>query len=256
MDDPVEILKAVPEKVVEDAYSDGVKATLQEASKIGVDALKTIRLALFPLQFAGALQDRLSSYINRAIRQVPPERRVAPVESLALPIAEKLRFQEESSRISDMYVNLLARAMDRDRAHEAHPAFLHIGSQMAPDEALLIEQLAPLEFATYMRLPDSESAVRQADRDAAITASRLSEPQRAELSTWMIRPEHLRQPDLIYTYIEHLVSLGIVVYDNEPWVSRDTLHDALKPFRFWFIRLNRFGRLFHSACLSDAEQNR
>ncbi len=251
MDDPTTLLKAVPEKVVEQVYSDGVKATLHEASKIGVDALKTVRLALFPLQFTSAFQDRLAGYIDRAIRQVPPGRRVAPVDSLALPIAEKLRFQEETSRITEMYVNLLARAMDRDRAHEAHPAFLQIVSQLAPDEALLIEQLAPLEVAAYMRLPDSETAIRQAEREAALAASRLSETQRTQLSQMMVRPEALRQPELVYTYIEHLVSLGIAVYDNQPTNNGVYPRDSLKPFNYWFIRLNGLGRLFQSACLSE-----
>jgi hypothetical protein len=255
MEDPTALLKAVPEKVVEEAYSDGVKATLQEASKIGVDALKTVRLALFPLQFTSAFQDRLAGYIDRAIRQIPRERRVAPVESLALPIAEKLRFQEEASRITEMYVNLLARAMDRDRAHEAHPAFLHIVGQLAPDEALLIEQMAPLEVAAYMRLPNSETPIRKAEREAALAASPLSEAQRTQLSPIMVRPEELRQQGLLYTYIEHLISLGIAVYDNQPTNNGVYPRDALKPFNYWFIRLNGLGRLFHSACLSQPGQS-
>lgn len=74
-----------------------------------------------------------------AFRQVPAQRRIAPAESLALQISERLRFQEESSILTEMYINLLARATDRDRAGEAHPAFLLIISQLAPDEVLLLE---------------------------------------------------------------------------------------------------------------------
>ncbi|ENL7162459.1 DUF4393 domain-containing protein [Escherichia coli] len=120
MIEPSEILKALPTKVVEETYSDGVKDTLQEVSKIGVDAVKTIRLALFPLQFAGMLQDRLANYIKRSLQKVPPENRISPIESVALQLCDKLRIQEEKSIVTDMYINLLARSMDAERLGEAH----------------------------------------------------------------------------------------------------------------------------------------
>ncbi|WP_018692731.1 hypothetical protein [Algicola sagamiensis] len=57
MKDALDAIKAVPE-LTKEVYSDGVKETLQEASNIGVDAVKTIRLALFPIQLAAMAQDR------------------------------------------------------------------------------------------------------------------------------------------------------------------------------------------------------
>jgi hypothetical protein len=89
-----------------------------------------------------ASQDRLEGYINKSIRQVPEERRITPVESIALPVAERLRFQEEGNPITDLYINLLSRAMDGERVSEAHPAFISVISQLAPDELLFLQDLS------------------------------------------------------------------------------------------------------------------
>lgn len=245
MVEPSEILKALPTKVVEETYSDGVKDTLQEVSKIGVDAVKTIRLALFPLQFAGMLQDRLANYIKRSLQKVPLENRMSPIESVALQLCDKLRIQEEKSIVTDMYINLLARSMDTKRLGEAHPAFIFIISQLAPDEALLIQQLSTSEPSAYMRhLKKGNDVIGKDERNKAIEAGNLPETYKDKLSKMMARPEELMQPELLYTYIEHLVSLGIVSYTNDPWNTDKVPNKALINYEFWFIELNPFGKLF------------
>lgn len=59
-------LPAQAGEVAKEVYSDGVKDTIREISKIGVDAAKTLRLALAPLQFSAMLQDRVAMYFKRA----------------------------------------------------------------------------------------------------------------------------------------------------------------------------------------------
>ncbi|WP_211960885.1 Abi-alpha family protein [Cupriavidus plantarum] len=44
-------------------------------------------------------------------------------------------------------MNLLSRGMDRERVGEAHPAFIQIVGQLAPDEAVLIEQISAGQLA-------------------------------------------------------------------------------------------------------------
>lgn len=250
MVDPTDLIKAVPAEVVKEMYSDAVSDTLKEASKAGVDIVKTVRLVLFPLQFTSMLQDRLARYIERALRRVPTDDRMAPVESMALEIADRVRIQEDGSLIAEMYVSLLARAMDRNRVAEAHPAFVHVISQLAPDEALLIEQLARADPSLYMRVSGSEAAMLEADRAHAIELSNLSSDLKDRVARLAVAPEALGQADLVYTYIGHLVSLGLVEYTNDPW-TKEFKGAQLHECEFWFIRLNGFGKLFHGACLSD-----
>lgn len=248
--DPIGLIKAVPTDVAKDIYSDSISNTLREASKVGVDFVKTVRLALFPLQFTGMLQDRLASYIERSISRVPPENLVAPVESLTMQIADRLRTQEEGSIVTEMYVNLLSKSMDRECVGEAHPAFVHVVGQLSPDEAVLIEQMSRSDPSLYTRPPKYSDLVMSAtERARAIQLSQMTREQKEQCERISIQPEDLAQPALVYTYIEHLVSLGLVSYLNTPW-STDFKDAKMYECDFWFIRLNGFGQLFHRACLS------
>ncbi|UJH74392.1 DUF4393 domain-containing protein [Burkholderia cenocepacia] len=250
MDDS-DLLKAIPAEVIKAGYDDAVSPALKQTGKFGEDVVKTLRLVLFPLQYLATYQDRLAQHLRRSIERVPEDRRVVPVESLALPIAEQLKFHDEKSIVGNMFVNLLARAMDRERVGEAHPAFVQIVSQLAPDEAVLIRQIAETRLSAYLRPPKQSTAVLLKDERAAlINASGLSAERKQHLQSIAICPEDLAQPELVYTYIEHLVSLGIVSYTNEPW-SDEFKGVQVTGFDFWFITLNGLGDLFHRACLNE-----
>lgn len=256
--DANDLTKVIPGDLVKEAYSDAVSDTLKEASKVGVDLVKTVRLALFPIQYAAMLQDRLARHLRNSIERVPPERRIAPVESLSLHIADRLRYQEEGTVLTEMYVNLLARAMDKERVSEAHPAFVQIVGQLAPDEAHLIEQLSEHDPSAYIRRKDCDEVMLQRDRDSAVDQAQCADDSKRLLKTLFVRPEELQQPSLLYVYIEHLVSLGLVSYTNDhQWASTyGTVKTTMPGTDFWFIRLNGFGQLFHDACLTGCVDGR
>lgn len=249
--DPTEMASKAIETVAPQVYSDLVANTFREASNIGVDLVKTLRLVFFPLQFAAAMQDRLARRITQSIEQVPQDRRVAPVPSLAHEVAERLRFQDDGSVLTAMYINLLARAMDRDRVGEAHPAFIQLIGQLAPDEVLLLAQLAELDFRLYTRPLEMNPHVHSVvEREGAFMwfANETTDP--IELAERSIRPEELGQAQLVYTYIEHLVSLGLIRYTNNYYP--DTTNRPDRPIDFWCIQLSEFGSLFHTACVEGA----
>lgn len=253
MTDPINLLRALPPEVVKEIYTDTASKTLQEVSKIGTDAVKTIRLALFPLQFTSAFQDRLAAYIDKAIRQVPENQRASPRESLTLSIAEKLRFQEEANPITNLYVNLLSRGMDRERLGEAHPAFVNIISQLAPDEALLLEQLSSFEYLIYFRFNNKKVTVLKSDSDSFVNSMSVNESTKKFFLERSAYPEALAQPDFFLTFLEHLVSLGLVEYDNEPRNSGELkfVQISFEEAAYFCIKLTEFGRLFHTACIQN-----
>ena len=45
---------------------------------------------------------------------------------------------EDDNPLTELYLNLLARAIDKERCDEAHPAFVTIIEQMSPDEAMVM----------------------------------------------------------------------------------------------------------------------
>jgi len=249
--DDLDLIKTIPPEVLKAAYEDTLSPALKETGRFGLDLIKALRLVAFPIQYAAALQDRLATHLQRSIERVPEDRRVLPVESLALPIAEQLKYHDDKSIVGEMFERLLARAMDRERVGEAHPAFVQIVGQLAPDEATLICQIATTRPSAFMRPPKKGlTALLENERATLISASGLTADQKQRLGIAAVRPEELAQPGLIYTYIEHLVSLGIVAYTNDPW-SVEFQGAEGAGFDFWFVQLNGLGELFHRACLSD-----
>jgi hypothetical protein len=76
---------------------------------------------------------------------VPADRFIMP----ALPIAGKIfrdsEFDQSETTIWEMWVQLLARACDKDRLGEAHPSFPWIISQLSSDEAKILNSLVPVQ---------------------------------------------------------------------------------------------------------------
>ncbi|KAA8561429.1 hypothetical protein FX985_01481 [Pseudomonas extremaustralis] len=252
MDVPKIEIKLDATKVVEDVYEDGVADVLKEVSTIGVDAVKTLKLALFPLQLGAFFQDRLTRYFSEALHRVPLEHRVAPIESTVLQISEKLRVQEEGGIITEMYVALLECAFDKRRFGQAHPSFVNIVTQLSADEAILLDHISTANAKIYFgREPidwaQTSSSIERHFSEVMFKSVKLD-------WQFFINPDVLAEPSYLQIYIEHLVSMGLVSYDNdrptELAQAFESINGQLQPA--WAIRLSRFGKLFHQACTGEA----
>ena len=250
--DLASLAKAAPE-VVREVYGDVASGTLKQAGKLGEEIAKTIRLVLFPVQYAAALQDRLAGYLDRAVRQVPEARAVTPVESIMLPVAEKLRFQEAANPITDLYINLLSRAMDGERIGEAHPAFVGIISQLAPDEVVFLRELSKSDYTLLLKVDEawttpSPEQIRERLNETDMPAQLVEKSH-----SIIFRYPALNQPEMFYLFLEHLYHLGLVEYTNEPSNDGEYAGFAYRPItqpKLIFIKLSHFGRLFYKACVS------
>lgn len=69
---------------------------------------------------------------------MPIERQIEAAPSIAGPVLFALRFMEDDNPVTELFLNLLKRAIDRERVHEAHPAFPRIIEQLEPDEAVIL----------------------------------------------------------------------------------------------------------------------
>lgn len=228
--------------------------TVEQSDKFGADVAKTVRLLLFPFQIGGALQDRLERYIDRAIRQVPEERRIAPVESVAYPIVEKLRFQSEHDPITELYLHLLSRAMDRERVGEAHPAFFNIITQLAPDELILLHEFEKRTETLIMSPVGQKVYPDQIARKARLEKCEMPAAVRQEIEGNIFDYERLTQPEMFPVYQEHLQHLGVIEYHNE--LARSYKCLELKPrddseLSVFSMKLTHFGCLFLKACTSS-----
>lgn len=235
-------------ELAKEVYSDGVKEIFREISKIGVDAAKTLRLALAPLQFTAMLQERMAMYFKRAADKASPENRVSPAPSLALPILEKLRYQEDGDLLTDIYVELLSAGFDKSRMGDAHPAFLTIISQLSPDEIRLINSLAGSDPKNYFGRVTSDWTQSSKGIIGHLNESVL-EPVEIDWSL-VVNPDELLWPIHLQVYVGHLHSLGLIEYDNDlKYLSGRGLNHGNE---CWAIKLSEFGSLFHRACIKGA----
>ncbi|WP_051677374.1 DUF4393 domain-containing protein [Bradyrhizobium sp. URHD0069] len=186
-----ELAKQLPVKA---AYRDVVKPGAKQAGQMVQDLVKTIQLALAPLQFAGAYQDRLRSFIDRSVRGIPEADRVSPPPQILGPIVEGIRYEPEGTSLDGMFSELLSSSMDATRLRNAHPAFVAIIKSLSPDEAKLLISLAdqPVDRVSWSSYDKQRNFF-----DAPVVEQ-------------MAVPDDLSFPENISVFLEHLQQLGLV----------------------------------------------
>lgn len=123
-----------------------VKEAGQNLGQTALTITKTINNALLPLAAVNFAFDKARIYFAEKFQQdilqkasaIPPEQIIEPKASIAGPALQGLAFTHEEANLKDMYLSLLATAMDGRVASEAHPAFVEIIKQLNSEEANLI----------------------------------------------------------------------------------------------------------------------
>lgn len=228
---------------VKKIYEDGLSESVQETGKISTDFIKSARLFTAPFQFLGAYQDRLTKYLNKIREGVPEERQIEAPTSLSGPIMDRLKYLEENNYLTDLYISLLQRAIDRDRVNEAHPAFFHIIEQLSPDEALLLFKIAEesIDYEYTMDLIEGENGKSRFENVKV-----LKDTSPKDKMTFV---EHFEM------YISHLESLNLLKWSlisEEPIWENNEIQNNRKQngtYRKTKIYLTKFGDLFVKACI-------
>jgi hypothetical protein len=216
---------------------------IEEAAKLAASAIRVVGLPIAALETYG---NRVIRMIENAEAQVPPERQIPPAPSVAGPILENVKYLEEGNPLLRMYERLLARAMDRDRVNEAHPAFSDLIKQLSPDEALVLYTISKEAFT---KVDEYESPV--------FGESLFEKRDYRVVSTW--RSPALMFPQHEAMYLRRLESMGLLerragLSEPEP-VAGSPEQDPrkeIKTYRTWTTtRLSAFGKLFAAACIPD-----
>jgi uncharacterized protein YciU (UPF0263 family) len=129
---------------VPDVYKDAV----QPAAQAGGHALGTLmnafNMLLAPLERAQlrseAKTERLRQELAKGFEEIPEERRVEPPLEVIGPALESLKYVEDET-LQDMFAQLLIAAMDSERQHRAHRAFVKIIAELSPNDAQILKQI-------------------------------------------------------------------------------------------------------------------
>lgn len=150
MDDHIKSAKDGIGLVADLLKAAGDNPEVREAgANLGQTALtitRTINNALLPLAAVNFAFDKARRYfaekfesdLQSRTRALPYDQIVEPKASIAGPALQGLAFTHEEPDLRDMYLSLLATAMDRRSASSAHPAFVEIIKQLEGDEAQLL----------------------------------------------------------------------------------------------------------------------
>ncbi|TVO62618.1 DUF4393 domain-containing protein [Denitromonas ohlonensis] len=148
--DPLEVAKGSVSLVAEVVKVAGDSPQVREAAnnlgQTAVTLTQTINNVLVPLAAINFAFDKARAYFSDKFRQdiaakaeaIPAECIVEPKASIAGPTLQGLAFTHEEKNLKEMYLNLLATAMDGRSASVAHPAFVEIIKQMDSEDARLV----------------------------------------------------------------------------------------------------------------------
>ncbi|PKO65767.1 MAG: hypothetical protein CVU22_18305 [Betaproteobacteria bacterium HGW-Betaproteobacteria-16] len=126
-----------------------VKEAAGNLGQSAVTLTKAINNVLVPLAAINFAFDKARIYFAEKFQQdisekaqaIPQEHIVEPKASIAGPSLQGLAFAHEEPDLKEMYLNLLATAMDGRVAFTAHPAFVEIIKQLDSDEARLVREI-------------------------------------------------------------------------------------------------------------------
>jgi Abortive infection alpha len=240
-DDPyaqavAEVVKHLP---VRQIYNDVGSGAVKQLGHSLTDVAKTVRLALFPFQMLGALQDRAQSFLDRSIRRVPEDRRISPAPQIIGPVLEGIRYEPEGTPIDEMFSLLLSRSMDGERVNEAHPSFPILIRQLCADEAKILMAVKDHEY--------DHVHTRDFNPDTALFYG----PSVIEIDD--LPRDNLTFPSNIPFYFQHLDKLGLAGIfqhgNQEPLFNEESTrrHQIGVRVRSKY-QLTDFGRRFVQAC--------
>jgi hypothetical protein len=261
MSDPMlPILKQVAQNpgLLKEIYGDLAKPGVSQVGKALSTVLGLGNTILWPLALLNeraklALEKNLERY-RQQLEEVPAEEISEVPPEVGVGVAEKLAYVT-NEQLSELYINLLAKASTTRTANLAHPSFVNIVNNLSPDEAMLLQKFRGTVSMPFLeaRLVDSEGPWKVL----------------GEVLTGLERTTELLYPANIVAYLSNFEGLGIVNIRHDICMVRPDPYPELESiykqrfeqysshkenetieFERGKIEVTRFGLLFMSACLT------
>ena len=204
------------------------------------------------------IREYLLVALSEKLKDRPRERLTPPSPSIAVPAIESLRYTAHEESLREMYLKLLATAIDSETASQAHPAFVEVIRQLTPDEARMLKSLHPQVPAPAITL----RAVQKGDE--------VAKPYTDCIRNFTYLGNRQDAPGLVPAYIANLCRLGLAEVVNGQ-ILNTALYEKLEDHPVivseikqiedgWqrdptivrqTVRTTEFGTLFFYACVAD-----
>src|SRR5262245_16064685 len=131
-------------KILPEIYGDLAKPGVRQAGIALETVIGLCNTVLLPIRIANAwaqivFNRNIEKYAEE-IKHLPEEKVASVPPEIGVPILERLSYVT-NEELSDLYVNLLAKASCVDTAQFAHPGFVNIVNNLSPDEAVLLKEM-------------------------------------------------------------------------------------------------------------------
>jgi len=126
-----------------EVYKDIAKPALQE---VGSVAGRTAKALLFPIRGLlwgwEKIEEMVEDGVKKRLEKIPEERRKSPEPEIAVPLLQALTYTAQNETLREMYINLLANSMDKEKEKVVHPSFVEIIKQMNALDAKVFDKLS------------------------------------------------------------------------------------------------------------------
>lgn len=143
-------------EVSKEFYKDGLSPIVKPTGQALAVIPETVLTLLYPFRslnlYAKYSLERTALLLSKKLENIPPENIVSPEPHIAVPALQQLSYSIDNENLREMYSNLLAKSMNRERQNEVHPSFVEIIKQLSPEEAVILKNIyttclnSPLEF--------------------------------------------------------------------------------------------------------------
>lgn len=209
------------------------KEAAKNIGQTAVTITKTINTALLPLAAINFAFDKAKLYFSGQFqrdlidrtRDIPLESVVEPKSSVAGPALQGLAFTHEEPQLKEMYLGLLATAIDKRAFKDAHPAFVEVIRQLEGEEAVLLQSVLTVSGALPIAEVNSEKEGAQGFR---VVAKHLMDLQETTTGEPIENP---RLPAMV----DNWVRLGLVEVKYDEFIIGEALYEWVEK-RPEFIR--------------------
>jgi hypothetical protein len=245
--------------VLKEVYGDLAKPGVSQVGKALGSVLGLGNTILWPITLMNekakyALENNLERF-RKKMEAIPSDEVIPIPPEIGVPVAEKLAYVTDVS-LSEMYLNLLAKAASYKEAGLAHPSFANLIGNLSPDEAALLPYL-------QNDLPFLEARLTNKTTNHWKTLN----PVITGLDTTV----RLVYPSNIVAYLSNLEGLGLIdirydrfmVLPEDPYLPLEARYrpvlEGIKfntetdhiTFERGKIESTPFGRQFIAACINS-----
>jgi len=205
--------------LLKEIYGDLAKPGVSQVGKalgtvLGLGNTLLLPLTLFSEKSRLIFEKNLEKF-REELAAVPEDQVVSIPPEVGVPIVEKLTYVADEE-ISDLYVNLLAKASTIQTSALAHPSFANIINNLSPDEAQIIKFLREKPQVPFL--------------DVNLTVNTASGEflKILEVRTAVEGLVTLQYPGNCGAYFSNLSGLGIIDIRRDISVAADAAYKALE----------------------------